>query len=73
VEPSLSISEATSKSSYYENFSVSYVVIVAQSDLVDMGLCSSETTGKVVLKFSSNIQETETCKHKEAEAMQLKL
>jgi hypothetical protein len=36
-----------------------------------MALCYSETACKVLRKFSSNIQEGQTGKHKEAEAMQL--
>jgi len=36
-----------------------------------MALCSRESASKMVLEFSSNIQEAETGKHKEVETMQL--
>jgi len=36
-----------------------------------MALCSRESASKMVLESSSNIQEAETGKHKEAETMQL--
>jgi len=36
-----------------------------------MALYSRESASKMVLEFSSNIQEAETGKHKEVETMQL--
>jgi len=36
-----------------------------------MALCSRESASKMVLEFSSNIQEAETGKHKEVESVQL--
>jgi len=36
-----------------------------------MALCSRESSSKIVLDFSSNIQEAEAGKHKQVESMQL--
>jgi hypothetical protein len=36
-----------------------------------MAVCSRESASKMVLEFSSNIQKTETGKHKEVETMHL--
>jgi hypothetical protein len=55
---------------------INYLIIMKSSmphmleDSIDVALCSRESASKFVLEFSSDVQETETGKHKEVETTQ---